>query len=254
MTIAVIIACHNRREKTLRCLRSLREAAAKMPDGFSLDVFLADDGSTDGTGEAVGAEYPAVRIVKGDGNLYWAKGMALAWKTAIDSGVRYDWCLWLNDDVELYEDSLAGAFGKHAADSVVVGKTESAKGSGVKTYGLAGRWFNGNFVLVPRGISDRIGIISDEYSHARADYDYAERVRRAGFGIAETGDFVGSCPDDFAERHSGKTFRERLALLRRPGYWNLRDLWRFQKKYYGVARAACCCGKLAILAMKGVRK
>ena len=46
-TIAVLLTCHNRKVKTISCLKSLYEAT--LPKGFSLEIFLVDDGSVDGT-------------------------------------------------------------------------------------------------------------------------------------------------------------------------------------------------------------
>ena len=54
-TLAIIIACHNRRETTLACLASLVQNDVENIDA---EIFLMDDGSTDGTSEAVKAKYP----------------------------------------------------------------------------------------------------------------------------------------------------------------------------------------------------
>ena len=72
-TIAALITCFNRKEKTILCLTNL----FKQPllNNFELDVFLTDDGCTDGTAEAVGKMFPQVHIIKGDGNLFWNRGM-----------------------------------------------------------------------------------------------------------------------------------------------------------------------------------
>ena len=50
--IATLLTCHNRKEKTLKCLNSI--TAQHIPKQVGkIDVFLVDDGSTDGTSEAV---------------------------------------------------------------------------------------------------------------------------------------------------------------------------------------------------------
>ncbi len=64
--IAVLITCFNRRELTLRCLRSL--FAQRTPDGYALNVFLTDDGCSDGTGDAVRRVFPQVAVLAGDGD------------------------------------------------------------------------------------------------------------------------------------------------------------------------------------------
>lgn len=275
MNVAVLITCHNRREKTLRCLHALVEAASEVKGkSVGISVFLVDDGSTDGTSESVLAWYRGlpphstsavnIQLIAGTGDLFWAKSMALAWHEALKSeeAIRsatptftYNYFLWLNDDVELYSNALRTLCSTEADDStVLVGKVESSTNSAVKTYGVVGKWFNGNFVLIPRKVSDVVGIISDEYTHAKADYDYAERVRRAGFKIAETDYFVGVCRNDFGEKYRSMSLVERLILLRRPGYWNLHDLWLFQTKYYGGFRALLCCAKLTAIVLRGVRQ
>lgn len=113
-TIAVLMTCHNRREKTLRCLESLCEALKEhSPHPLSLHVFLTDDGCTDDTAEAVLSithhPSPTIHILQGDGSLYWAGGMRLAWREAMKEG-PWDYYLLLNDDTVLYPNALATLF------------------------------------------------------------------------------------------------------------------------------------------------
>ena len=84
MKIAVLITCHNRKAKTVACLHAL--FANDLPKDYSLEIFLVDDGSTDGTEQAVRGRYPKVNIIKGDGNLYWNGGMRVAFADAIEQG------------------------------------------------------------------------------------------------------------------------------------------------------------------------
>lgn len=94
MKIAVLITCFNRKKKTLACLESLFSIVS------NCHVYLVDDKSADGTSEAIKQNFPQVKIIQGDGNLFWSRGMYTAWKEAIKG--CYDFYLWLNDDVELY--------------------------------------------------------------------------------------------------------------------------------------------------------
>ena len=72
--LAVIMACHNRREHTLSCLKALKQQSVN--GKVVVDVYLLDDGSTDGTSAAVKNTFPNVHIVEGDGNLFWNRGAA----------------------------------------------------------------------------------------------------------------------------------------------------------------------------------
>ena len=99
--IAVLMACHNRVETTLCCLERLFTNIVA-----DLDVWLVDDGSSDGTGARVKERFPSVNVIRGTGSLYWARGMRLAWERAVESHEHYDYFLWLNDDVVLRSDGI----------------------------------------------------------------------------------------------------------------------------------------------------
>ena len=63
MQLAVLLTCFNRKATTLRCLEQLN----KQNITASMDVFLCDDGSTDGTSDAIKKLFPQVYIIKGSG-------------------------------------------------------------------------------------------------------------------------------------------------------------------------------------------
>ena len=71
--IAVLLTVHDRKNKTLRCLENLYKQV--LPNYLRLDIYLTDDGCTDGTPEAIKRQFPKVHIIKGDGNLFWNRGM-----------------------------------------------------------------------------------------------------------------------------------------------------------------------------------
>ena len=102
LKIAVLIVCHNRKEKTIKCLQKLY--SQKNIENIKFKVFLVDDGSSDGTEHAISQSFPDVVIIKGNGNLFWAGGMRIAWNSAKKK--QYDYYLWLNDDVFLYNNFL----------------------------------------------------------------------------------------------------------------------------------------------------
>ena len=79
INIATLATCHNRIEFTRSSLTSLYNQIDNQKI-FSFTHIIVDDGSTDGTLDMISKEFPEVRVIKGDGNLYWAGGMRLGWE------------------------------------------------------------------------------------------------------------------------------------------------------------------------------
>jgi len=91
--IEIISPVRNRREITLQCLRSLERIDTA---GLEIHKIIVDDGSTDGTPEAIKEQFPGVEIIHGDGNL-WCSGAAnLGVERALENGP--DYILLINDD------------------------------------------------------------------------------------------------------------------------------------------------------------
>lgn len=91
--VAVVTPVHNRREMTLQCLRSLARIDAT---GLDLRFYVVDDGSTDGTSEAIHEHFPAVTVIRGDGNLWFTAGMNRGVEAALNDSP--DYVLTINDD------------------------------------------------------------------------------------------------------------------------------------------------------------
>jgi GT2 family glycosyltransferase len=216
--IAVLLTCYNRREKTLECLQALHQQT--IPEACQLHVYLVDDGSTDGTAEAVQNCYPDVSIRKGDGSLFWNGGMRCAFHAAEE--IDPDYYLWLNDDTVLDPsalttllNSLAELNSQGSDRAIVVGSTLDPD-THIPTYGGVKQtywWhpvkfhyiepdpkqvkgcdtFHGNCVLVPRLVANLVGNLSAAYTHNLGDYDYGLRARRQGCTLWMAPGYVGTC-------------------------------------------------------------
>jgi len=100
--VFAVVPAHNRRDTTLNMLSSLM--SSELPRHASLTVCLIDDGSTDGTAEAVAAQFPAVRVYSGTGSLYWSGAARLGIDLFRESDCNH--LLLLNDDLTLRPDCL----------------------------------------------------------------------------------------------------------------------------------------------------
>lgn len=253
-TIAVLLTVFNRKTKTLACLETLYNQ--ELPAGYDIDVYLTDDGCTDGTPEAVRDKFPEVHIIKGDGNLYWSRGMRLAWQTA-STQYNYDFYLWLNDDTLLYQDAIKLLLedSAEAPDSIIIGSTCSSDNSNLVTYGghYAGRvitpngylqrcqTFNGNVVLVPQKIFQQIGNLDPVYQHAIGDLDYGWMVTRAGLYNYASKKFVAICdrnPRPPKWVCPDIPFIVRWQNFQSPlGYGQPRTFFHFNRKNFGLLKA-----------------
>ena len=93
----------NRKEQTLKCLDLIQ--SQDLPRNCQLTIYLTNDGCTDGTPAAVRERFPSIKIIDGDGTLFWNRGMYTAWAAAAKDR-DYDFYLWLNDDTYLFEGAI----------------------------------------------------------------------------------------------------------------------------------------------------
>jgi GT2 family glycosyltransferase len=218
--IAVLMTCHNRKDKTLASLEALFKQ--KMPAVFRLEVYLVDDASTDGTAEAVQQAYPEVKIIEGNGSLFWNGGTSLAFAEALKCD--RDYYMWLNDDTNLYPEAIeklvstaSGIAETEELNAVIVGSTCDAE-TGNLTYGgmvRSSRWhplkfklvqpseepqlchtMNGNCVLIPRFVARRVGNLDPNFVHSIGDIDYGLRVRNQGGSVWVVPGYVGTCQEN----------------------------------------------------------
>jgi GT2 family glycosyltransferase len=90
--IGVAIAVHNSWDVLADCLKALNASVTEA----ELSVVVCDDGSTDGTREELAAQFPSVRVVTGDGSLWWTGGTNRAVELCLVDGC--DYVLLLNPD------------------------------------------------------------------------------------------------------------------------------------------------------------
>lgn len=261
--IAVLMTCHNRKDKSIACLERL--FAQSGASTFSLHVILVDDGSTDQTAEAVSKKFPYVEILEGDGKLFWNRGMHLAFSYALPK--QFDAYLWLNDDTMLNHDAVSKLLAvwktqlaKSGRDCICVGSTVDCK-TGKTTYGgmkyqdrnvffrrklelvsygteLAEcDTMNGNCVLIPHSVAVKLGNLDLCFAHAMGDLDYGFRARKLGTKIFVIDGEVGSCsknsiPGTYKDRSKSK--KERWGMILQPTGLPPKSWFAYTRKYEGI--------------------
>ena len=183
----IIIPVHNRRETSLLCLQRLWDQEVME----WADVVLVDDGSTDGTREAVELDYPEVIVLSGDGNLWWAGGINAGMRYCRESG--YAFFFWLNDDCRPAPGTLEHMIEYceqtgNVCSALSVTPSGYSYGGFVKTAFSLKRitvgpcdTFGGNCVCFPSSVIGRVGYLDDRhFPMDPADADYGLRLTRLG--------------------------------------------------------------------------
>lgn len=258
MDVAILMTCFNRRERTLACLLDCYRQidSLKGTGPYSFDIYLVDDGSSDGTAEAVREKFPQVKLTEGSGNLFWNQGMRLAWDNASHEK-DYDFYLWVNDDISMKDNAIASLLENSAflgGKAIIAGTAEDS--AGVLSYG--GRTkslriivpdktipvpcycFNGNLVLVPRYAYSILGNLDPSYHHSFGDYDYGVRAAKAGVARVVCPGILCVCdrnPGIPKWRDSSYSLKERYGFLFSPKGRPPKEQFLFDVRLNGVIRA-----------------
>src|SRR5712691_8709298 len=99
--IYVVVPVFNRRALIERFLYCMREQTF-----HNFETIVVDDGSTDGTGELITANFKEVELLRGDGNLWWTGAINLDIKHVLAKAPDDAAILVINDDVEVDPDYL----------------------------------------------------------------------------------------------------------------------------------------------------
>lgn len=254
MKILVLLTCFNRKDKTIKCIETLREQ-----ENYDWKFIVVDDNSTDGTSEAL-ENYDNLIFIHGSGNLFYSQGMRLAierGKKELNEG--YDFVLMVNDDVVFYKDSIRKLISYLNDDyGIMVGATEY---NGELSYGgvirnsyfrpsykmvMSGEkkitcdTFNANCVLIPASIFRMLDNIDSAYHHAMGDYDYGLEAGRKGVTIYVSNFFVGTCPRNsiigtWSDRSLSR--RQRIKMKESPKGLPFKCWFYYLKKNFGIFTA-----------------
>jgi hypothetical protein len=259
--VAAVVVTYNAAPWIEKCLGSLA----------GVETVVVDNGSTDGTKEAVRDHFPAVKLVEAEN-----RGLGAAWNLGI-GGTDSRYVLLLNSDAWLVGDALSRlvAFADRRPEAAVVGpRLLNPDGSlqrsvrGFPTlWRLATEYFflrklaprsealNGFYaggfdhdevreaefvmgacMLVRRLAIERVGLLDEEYFLFSEETDWCYRFRAAGWQIVF---FPGAeCVHVGGASHGGRLYRE-----------NLRGHLLFFSKHRG-SRQAELARRLLLLALR----
>ena len=192
--LLVIIVTYNGMRWLERCLDSVTGSTVPA------DLFVCDNGSTDGSADYVESRLPGARLVRAGENLGFARANNLGFKCALENG--YDFVYLLNQDAWVQRDTfekLLGAFdsGNWGILSPLQMKPDLAEpdrrfkrhyhgpmASVDRVYPvrfvMAAHW------MVSAGCLRKTGFFSPAFTHYGEDNNYCDRVRYHGPAVCRS--------------------------------------------------------------------
>ena len=198
MNLHAVVLSWNGRDDTLAALESLR----------GIETVVVDNGSTDGSADAVAEGFPELDLVRAGVNLGYAAGNNVGIRRALERGA--DWVLLLNNDATV-EPGLPEALEAAAearpdagvlACKVLFADSDRLWYAGASFDALLGRSRHERFgeadepgtlgdtvratgagMAVSRAAIDAAGLLDEELFLYAEDLEWCLRIREAGFAV-----------------------------------------------------------------------
>lgn len=244
MTVHVLMPVFNRLALTKRVTQCLRDQVTDEP----LRIVVVNDGSSDGTAEWL-AEQVDIRVLHGDGSLWWGGAMDLAVRDTLATCNAADWILFINNDTIFAPDFVQGLLAvarthaPAAVGSVIRDEVEPSRllsiGPILDTWRLKVRdslpasrmlekdaagvhsvdALSGRGVLFPVEAFRRVGTLRPRWlPHYLADYELSVRMRKAGYKLLVSERAAVLSANEFGNAHRPKSLREELFSVRSASF------------------------------------
>jgi GT2 family glycosyltransferase len=213
--VSVVIVSWNTRDLLRQCLRSVFEYLPPV----RYEVFVVDNASTDGSGEMVQAEFPAVTLIQNNSNAGFARANNQALRRTCG---RY--MVLLNPDAQVLPGTVSSClkFMDSARDVAVVGgELHNPDGSlqvgyfelpvassqvlesivhpaayyawwkeSYQRYPPArdADWVSGSFMVVRREAAEEVGLLDERFFIFGEETEWCTRLRKAGWRVVYLSD------------------------------------------------------------------
>jgi GT2 family glycosyltransferase len=203
--VITVILNTNRRDDTVECLGSL--AQSTYPNH---KIIVLDNASTDGSVEAIRAQFPAVEIMRLTSNKGYAGNNNVGIQAAL--GQQADWVLVLNEDTILDPECLTrlveagerdpnvgivGPLVYHHDEPTVVQSAGGALGPNWEARHIGQNeddrgqysairpvdWISGCAIMVRRQAIEQLGPLDELFFYYWEEVEWCIRIKHAGWGI-----------------------------------------------------------------------
>jgi GT2 family glycosyltransferase len=261
--LSVIVISYNTRELLPKCFEYLRTAA----DGLTIEIFVVDNGSNDGSVELVRSVYPEIQLIASKANL----GFAAANNRALTKA-KGRYFVLLNSDAFIRPDALTLAIshmernpGAGVGGARLVGPEEewqpSARSfpsalndfltlSGLSTrfshsrfFGRADRtwadpstpanvdWVPGAFSIINPKALDIAGLFDEDFFLYYEEVDLCRRIKKAGYEVTYWPDIVViHLGGESSKKVSAELFSRSGSQLT---LWRMRSQLLYYRKHHG---------------------
>jgi GT2 family glycosyltransferase len=237
LKLSYIIVTQNRREPLLRTLRILHETTPLPRDQW--ETWVVDNGSTDGTRDAVRKEFPKVQIIARPTNEgVWSRSYAF-------DPARGEHVILLDDDSYPIGDTVSLSIAHldtHPSCAAVVGRIvlpdASLEACALPLVMLSGA------VCIRRSVLLELGGFRPEFFRKAGEYDLSFRIWDAGYSIERFEDIIYRHDKVATGRNAGfahrMDLRNNLILVERYLPKKLRREYRrdWIQRYTALARHA----------------
>lgn len=207
--VSIVILNWNGLRDTLECLRSVDDLTY-----IGFEVIVVDNGSHDGSQEALRSQYPGLMVIENGRNLGYAGGNNIGIRHAFERGADYIWLL--NNDTVVDNECLSRLVMVAESDEKLgllspavydfplrsrlkwagtkfdrsevrfVSLTEISRHPDSNVEGPLVLW--GTALLVRRSVVEEVGYLDERYFAYLEDYDYSLRAIERGVATRVVGD------------------------------------------------------------------
>jgi GT2 family glycosyltransferase len=175
MKLSYVITTRNRREALLRTLEHLRTHTFLPEQDY--EIIVVDNGSTDGTGDAID-RIEQVRVIS------LAENEGVPARNLAIKSAKGKYVAFLGDDVRPMGQAIPQALAylaRHSRTAAVVGRVVLADGSAEAPALPA--VIMGGASIVRKSVIDLVGGFAAEFFRQAADYELSFRIWRSGYRI-----------------------------------------------------------------------